>query len=82
MGVRTGEKRAFAPLEIGSKNQKARGARAPISCLAPQLLHSSNIVFRKWDPPDNFWSPLLWNPGDGPDIDPLAPLAMPMVSSG
>ena len=33
---------------------------APISCLAPKLLHTSNIVFLKCA------HPLLRNPGDGP----------------
>ena len=36
---------------------------APISCLAPKLLHTSNIVFLKCA------HPLLRNPGDGPGVE-------------
>ena len=36
-----------------------------ISYLAPRLLHTSNIIFKKYFPRYGFWPPLLRNPGDG-----------------
>jgi len=38
----------------------------PVLCLAPRLLHTSNIVFEKCGPSLWLSSPLLRNPGDGP----------------
>jgi len=40
--------------------------RAPISCLDPRLLHTSNIVFK--NVPPVVFATLLRNPGDGPDL--------------
>jgi len=37
----------------------------PISFLAPRLLYSSNITFKKCCSPCGLWSPLVRNPGDG-----------------
>jgi len=52
---------------------EASGARSsnlqyvpPITCLALQLLHTSNIVFKDV-PPFDLWPPLLRISGDGPE---------------
>jgi len=39
----------------------ASGARSPISCLAPWLLHASHAVFEMC-PPSVFWSLLVFGP--------------------
>jgi len=41
---------SYDGLRFKAVTSGGRGARPPISCLDPQLLHSSNIVFRKYAP--------------------------------